>query len=231
MLKENTQTSAEGDWVSCARCGGEYRPATVDEEGVCRGCVAAHQERIARISKTLVGVFGSEKIAARYRLQSFELEPGNQIAFEAIKQFDPAKDNLYLHGPCGVGKSHLAYGLAIARVFDGQQNIKVVKPTQLVRQLRGRTGEEEDLELRRIIGADLLIVDDLGVESPSDFALRLMYEIVDARELQERNGLVITSNLKLPVFAKRAGDDRLASRIAGLCRGIEITGKDRRGKR
>lgn len=46
--------------------------------------------------------------------------------------------------------------------------------------------------------------------------------------MQETGGLIITSNLSLDNLRARFADDRLTSRIAGMCKILEITGADRR---
>ena len=56
----------------------------------------------------------------------------------------------------------------------------------------------------------------------------MLYEILDLRASNYKNGLILTSNLSLEEFAAKVGDDRLPSRIAGLCKVIKIESKDYR---
>jgi DNA replication protein DnaC len=132
--------------------------------------------------------------------------------------------NLFIHGPAGSGKTHLA--TAISR---GYGEVKIRKPQHIFRSLRGiKDGAEEQAAINKYVKMPFLIIDDLGVDKKTDFSFSTLYEILDGRDMDYRNGLIITSNLSVGGLAERLGDDRIASRIAGMCRIVEIKGKDRR---
>jgi DNA replication protein DnaC len=71
-------------------------------------------------------------------------------------------------------------------------------------------------------------MDDLGVEKTSEWSMQTLYTITDWRYRELRQTLV-TSNLTLDEIAGKVGD-RIASRIAGMCKVVELKGKDRRIK-
>ena len=133
--------------------------------------------------------------------------------------------NLFLWGAAGVGKTHL--GTALIRE---QNNYWIFKPQEISRMLRENLTdvEAEGKIYSDIISCPHLLIDDIGTEKKTDFLYSAMYEIIDGRYMQESGGLIITSNLSLDHLAARFGDDRLTSRIAGMCKIIEMTGKDRR---
>lgn len=91
-----------------------------------------------------------------------------------------------------------------------------------------RDPREEELEIMRLASVPVLVVDDLGVQKDSEHALTVLYEIFDRRDMDLRHGLIITSNLSMKDMAAKMGDDRIPSRIAGMCDVIELKGKDRR---
>ena len=64
----------------------------------------------------------------------------------------------------------------------------------------------------------------------TEYSMSIFYEILDGRLMQKQNGLIITSNLSLNELAVKMGDDRITSRIAGMCRVISLGGDDRRMK-
>ena len=72
------------------------------------------------------------------------------------------------------------------------------------------------------------MLDDLGVDKTSEGSLQTLYTIID-RKYREEKQTLITSNLTLDEIAEEVGD-RIASRIAGMCKVVEIKGKDRRLK-
>jgi hypothetical protein len=80
--------------------------------------------------------------------------------------------------------------------------------------------------IEKYAGSRCLIMDDLGVEKTSKWSMQALYSIIDRRYRDERQTLV-TSNLTLNEIAEKVGD-RIASRIAGMCKVVEIKGADRR---
>ncbi len=220
-----TTSASEPDWVRCGECGGEYNSAFV-RAGLCVKCGESAKRMAEDYDRRLLALFRGEGAVERFSFGRFEPEAGVAKALEAAKAFDAAKDNLYLWGRCGVGKSHLAYAIAREQLMRGA--VTLLKPFQLVRQVRGRTPDEEQREVDAMIRARVFILDDLGVERSSDFAQRVLYEVVDGRGLAGRNGLIITSNLSMRDLAAALGEDRLVSRLTGMCRVIEMKGADRR---
>ena len=71
-----------------------------------------------------------------------------------------------------------------------------------------------------------LALDDIGSEKATDWALQMLYLLIDRRYSQMLK-TIITSNLTLDQIADRL-DDRISSRIAGMCKIVSIKGKDRR---
>jgi len=142
----------------------------------------------------------------------------------AIKCAVYPKTSLYIHGPTGCGKTHLATAI-IRQLYP---HCEILKPMDIFREVRGcESVRQENTVLERLSSVNLLI-DDLGVEKGSDFALQTIYEIMDKRWMSGAGGLIITSNLDLDGLSRKLGDDRIVSRIAGMCRIVALKGKDYR---
>lgn len=133
---------------------------------------------------------------------------------------------LYIYGPTGCGKTHLATALV-----RQQPNGRVIKPMEILRRMRGFENSNEEDNFIKSLAFGPLVIDDLGVEKLTEFAVTTLYEIFDRRWLSDSGGLIVTSNLGLTALAAKIGDDRITSRIAGMCKTVKIEGNDGRLKK
>ena len=227
LLPENTPT----EYKICPSCKGEW--TRLEPIGVCYDCALSKKAEVDAAEKlkgetlAFIGIKGYEQ----YALDKFKPLAGTEEALEACKTFNPDTDNLYIHGPCGTGKSHLAVSVW-RKFFEGKKSGAVYRQPDIMRLFRGREADEEFALLKLFDGYRCLVIDDLGVGRSTEFSNQIIYEIIERRANAMRNGLIITSNLSLDEFAQKSGDDRLPSRIMGLCRRIKITSeKDMRGEK
>lgn len=151
---------------------------------------------------------------------------GNTRAFDFAKNFDPDLHNLYLWGPTGQGKSHLAYAIAQKWLYN-EKSVELMSYSDFINHFRLNSPEDEKRKSQELIDVDVLVIDDMGIEKLSDFAIRIFCNILNKRQLKNKNGLVITTNLFLDDLSRKSGDDRIANRLAGNCEIIKIeTGYD-----
>jgi DNA replication protein DnaC len=118
-------------------------------------------------------------------------------------------ENLLLCGPTGVGKSHLANGLAIEAL---KRDLRVLsRPVQrLMADLNAaRANGSYPRLLTRTLSVDLLVLDDFGLQPLSPQAAQDLYEIISER--YERGSLIITSNRAFEEWAEVFGNELLAS--------------------
>jgi DNA replication protein DnaC len=97
-----------------------------------------------------------------------------------------------------------------------------------LRTLYGVTGPDQESAINRLSSARVLVFDEIGFEPSTEFSARALYEVINARMLANRNGLVVTSNLSLDQLASRLRDDRIPSRLGGMCKVVELSGRDYR---
>ncbi len=118
-------------------------------------------------------------------------------------------ESLYLYGPPGGAKSHLAAAILSAQAQAGVAGRYGSMPA-LLRLLRGgfRDGTA-DARLEALMAADLLVIDDLGTEQNGDWAYAQFFDLLSIR-INRNLPTIITSNL--PVDAH---EPRIASRIYG----------------
>lgn len=177
---------------------------------------------------------GGFRAADEYKAEMFNPSPATSAAFAAAQAFDATKHNLYLCGPTGSGKSHLAT-VAARRSFaragaDWANRVRTVTPMGISRMLRACDNASlEDRVLCELADREVLVIEDLGVEKDTEFLLSAVYEVVNGRYQRYAGGLIVTSNLSLGELANKFGDDRVSSRLAQMCAVFNLTGeKDHR---
>ena len=128
---------------------------------------------------------------------------------------------LLLFGDVGTGKFFLA-GCIANTLLD--QDVPV--PAILAR-LYGTFGEDRTAFLDNLGDYDLLIIDDLGVERNTKYALEQMFSIIDSR-YRCNKPLIVTTNLKSDEM-KHPPDlthARIYDRILERCTPILFAGKN-----
>lgn len=118
-------------------------------------------------------------------------------------------ESLYLYGPPGSAKSHIAASLLNAQA-QAAVAARYGSMPALLRLLRGgfRDGTADE-RLEALMAADLLVIDDLGVEQGGDWAYAQFFDLLSIR-INRALPTIITSNLP-----PAAHEPRIASRIAG----------------
>lgn len=135
------------------------------------------------------------------------------------------KQNYYLWGIAGAGKTHAA--VAVARNVP---NAQVIRMSQISRIFRGdKMSAEQESQYIEHFASIPLVLDDLGSEKMTDFLRGIFFEIIDRRWSNRKGGLIITANINLPALSDIVGD-RTVSRLAGLIGAniINIKGADHR---
>ena len=132
-------------------------------------------------------------------------------AYKAARNFAASPEGwLTLLGDTGVGKTHLAVAIANEQLKDGK-NVFFVPAPDLLDYLRFTYGPEStvtyDDTLEDVKNAPLLVLDDLGREHSTPWAVEKLYQIVSHRH-NSRAPTVITA---VKDFAERR--DPLASRV------------------
>ena len=192
----------------------------------------------ARIAK-IIGSSGLGKRFLNRRFDNFEAEPGVASGFKIAQgyaknfarlQKDPEsqeKNGLMFTGLKGTGKTHLAAAIANKLMAEG---VPVVFATmidlldKIKESFEHKNGTSEDEVLRLYKSVDLLIIDDIGKEQPTEWALAKMYQIINAR-YEDYKPIIITSNYSPEELADRMtprGGDRKTAE-ATIDRILEMT--------
>ena len=147
------------------------------------------------------------------------------ICADFAHQFGKRPANLLLFGAPGLGKTHLS--AAIAREVSGK-GFSVVYDTaghvfeRFEAQKFGR--DEADRDVERVMGCDLLILDDLGTEMLTAFVQSALYQIINGR-LLEKKSTIISTNLMPEALGQRYSE-QIASRVEGEYQLLPFVGED-----
>lgn len=133
-----------------------------------------------------------------------------ELAYNQSQQFAQSLNGwLLLQGDYGCGKTHLAAAIANFAVEMGVSTLFITVPDLLdslrfAYQSPEYTFEERFEEIRK---ADLLILDDFGTQSATQWAQEKIFQIINYRYIN-RLPLVVTTNLTLQDI-----DERVRSRL------------------
>ena len=160
----------------------------------------------------------SSGVPGAYRTAECEL--GARVAEMAVR-----RESAYLYGDCGAGKTHAAccaVRLWLEETWPSRALFGTAR--SLLEKIKG---DGWTVDVLKVPG--LLVIDDLGAQRDTDWAVEQLEEAIDWRVANARP-TIVTSNLRVGELAARIGGTqgrRMASRLATFER-IQVTGPDRR---
>jgi len=194
-----------------------------------------YREEMARIER----LRSASLMSSRYRDASFTGYiqcPENQRAYRISRnycdRFVGTEENpgmfernqgLLFYGPTGSGKSFTAACIANDLLNKG---ISVIMTSfvKILQDVQNGTVSEAEY-INTINRAKLLIIDDLGAERNTDYALEKVYNVIDSRS-REAKPMVLTTNLTMQEITGTTDIryKRIYDRILETCYPIQITG-------
>jgi DNA replication protein DnaC len=170
-------------------------------------------------------------------LEGFDFSFNPQIPVKKIKQlancvYIENKENIFLLGPVGVGKSHIAQALGHIACRMGY-DVLYTKAAKMFRYLNGgRADNSWETRIKRHTVTDLLIIDDFGLKPLTPLQSDDFYEVINERYMKK--SVIFTSNRSIEDWQGLFPDPLIANsaldRIAHNAHQIVMTGESYRNR-
>lgn len=194
----------------CVKCMNESREATrakqeqERQEVEQRQAAEARQERMSQIEAN-ERVSGVPKRFKQCTLDNYRSEnKGQQEALQAcsayVSGFDGFKErgfSMFMLGNYGNGKTHLACAIVNALVSQGHtaQIHTVAKIIRAIRDTWRRTSQRSEQDvIDYLVGLDLLVMDEAGLQYGSDAERISLSEVINGRYENMRPTIIISNN-------------------------------------
>ena len=206
-------------------------------------------ELMQEFSKRVERIIKNSKMSKRnlnYKFDNFAPNTSNKKVLDNLKNYSEKlvngieKKGLVLVGNNGVGKTHLACSIANKLIENGTP---VIYGTliNLFAELRNSYDIDNNISEMEIIklyeNVNLLIIDDLGKEKPSEWGLEKLFTIVNSR-YENNLPVIITTNYNQNSLVERLslnGEIETAksiiSRLYEMCYLVKIDDIDHRIKK
>ena len=142
--------------------------------------------------------------------------------------FDTQEKNLLFFGKPGLGKTFLCHSIA-KDLMDSGYSVLYITASELMDFVRNTkfgfdSGAATPEELSVLYDSELLIIDDLGTETASQFSSLVLYELLN-RRLTDKKKMVISTNLEIDDLTNLYSE-RINSRLFGNFEFMEFVGED-----
>lgn len=154
-------------------------------------------------------------------------------------------NGLYFYGPCGTGKTHLAAAVLNHIISTCVTPVLAATMQELTAKLKQTYGEDngdEENIIKTYTEVELLLIDDLGSEQPTEWTADRIFRIINGR-YNANLPTVVTSNYDLKTLAERLTPKRYAEsgnyidgqkitdRLAEMCVLCPLEGESKRGNK
>lgn len=247
VISKASPTANPGDYTSpaglliCGKCG-EPRQCRIHLLGRDRivGCACkCDRKAYAAERKAIADAEARKRIEAirevgipdpGLRGKTFSTsDPSHQLEqarkyVEAWPQMAEHNIGMLLWGGTGSGKTHAGACIANALIDRG-----VRAGISSTAELMSVAYNDRPTTIRRLIGLDLLVLDDIGAERDSAYAMETVYAVVDGR-LKAGRPMVVTTNLSLEDIRNPGdmGRGRIYQRVLEACQPVRFVGQSRR---
>ena len=155
------------------------------------------------------------------------INPEIKLAHNYVSNWEEMRANasgLLIWGDVGTGKSFFAGCIANALLEKGVP-VLMTNFSRILNTLTGMHFEDRNQFINSLNRYSLLIIDDLGIERNSDFALEQVFNVIDSR-YRSGKPLIVTTNLTLDDLRnpEDTAHSRIYDRLLSMCVPVRFTG-------
>lgn len=132
--------------------------------------------------------------------------PKKQIIELTGLGFIERAENVILLGPSGVGKSHLAIGLAYNAILAGNKTRFITAADLMLQLATAQAQNKLDAYIKRsVLAPKLLVIDEIGYLPFGRHEANLFFNVIAKR--YEKGSVIVTSNLPFSQWSNAFADD------------------------
>lgn len=188
-----------------------------------------YEEEMRRIERLKVASLMDAKLKSA-TLKTFTQKEDNQKLYTIVKNyvdnfetFYKSNRGLLFWGTVGTGKSYAAACIA-NELLNRKTPVVMTSFVKVLQVIQDNTENETEF-VNRLCAARLLIIDDLGTERNTDYALEKVYNVIDSR-YRTGKPLILTTNLNLQdmQMTQDIRYQRIYDRIFEMCHPVMVNG-------
>lgn len=241
LKKLNLPLNYLDEIYSCSKC----RDTGFDGDGHRCECLKKMIAENIGVNSNLTSAMRKQTFG-RFDLEMFQNQPeaDGRSVLDIIKKalhkamnfsdnFEKTKQNIYMYGNAGTGKTYMSSCIA-NRVLERGYAVYYQSAFKLLDTMEklkfGKLDEDEQVGAEQIVryiyDVDLLIIDDVGTEFITAYSAAALFDVINTRLTSEKS-TIISSNLS-PSGISEVYGARLASRIVGSFEPMCFIGRDLR---
>ncbi len=188
-----------------------------------------YEEEMRRIERLKVASLMDAKLKSA-TLKTFTQKEDNQKLYTIVKNYVDNFETFYkgnrgllFWGTVGTGKSYAAACIA-NELLNRKTPVVMTSFVKVLQVIQDNTENETEF-VNRLCAARLLIIDDLGTERNTDYALEKVYNVIDSR-YRTGKPLILTTNLNLQdmQMTQDIRYQRIYDRIFEMCHPVMVNG-------
>lgn len=188
-----------------------------------------YEEEMRRIERLKVASLMDAKLKSA-TLKTFTQKEDNQKLYTIVKNyvdnfetFYKSNRGLLFWGTVGTGKSYAAACIA-NELLNRKTPVVMTSFVKVLQVIQDNTENETEF-VNRLCAARLLIIDGLGTERNTDYALEKVYNVIDSR-YRTGKPLILTTNLNLQdmQMTQDIRYQRIYDRIFEMCHPVMVNG-------